>query len=201
MQARSARAKPLAAEDRRRSILDAAVPLLIRKGPSVTTAEVARAADIAEGTLFRAFPDKSALILEAARAAMDPAGVTHAIRAIDPSLGFEARLTEAARLLRDYFHQMTALGESLRSASIQGGAKQGDMGRLIRESSAAITSALTGLFEHHRDALRVPPTAAVAAFRGLVFASAHPMLSPHERLATGDVVGILLSGIAARPQR
>lgn len=198
MQARIARAKPLATEDRRRAILDAAVPLLIRKGPSVTTAEVARAADIAEGTLFRAFPDKSALILEVARAAMDPARVTDGLRAIDPSLGLEARLAEAASLLRGYFNQMTALGESLRSASSQGGAKQGDMARLFRDSSAAITAALTALFEPHRDALRVPPAAAVAAFRGLVFASAHPMLPPKERLATGEVVGILLSGIAAR---
>jgi hypothetical protein len=101
-------------------------------------------------------------------------------------------------LLRDYFNQMTALGESLRSASIQGGAKQGDMARLLRDSSAAITSALAGLFEQHRDALRVPPAAAVAAFRGLVFASVHPMLPPRERLATEEVVGILMSGIAAR---
>jgi AcrR family transcriptional regulator len=198
MQARIARAKPLAAEDRRRAILEAAVPLLIRKGPSVTTAEVARAADIAEGTLFRAFPDKSALILEVARAAMDPASVTEGIRAIDQSLGLEQRLSEAAHLLRDYFNQLTALGESLRSASIRGGAKHGDMARLIRESSAAISAALTALFDQHRDALRVPPAAAVAAFRGLVFASAHPMLPPNDRLATGEVIGILLSGIAAR---
>ena len=191
----------MAAEDRRRAILDAAVPLLISRGASVTTAEVARAADIAEGTLFRAFPDKSALILEAARSAMNPARVTDAIRAIDPSLDLEAQLSAAAGLLRDYFNQMTAIGESLRTASIQGGTKQGDVARLIRDSSASITSALVALFEQHRAALRVSPSAAVAAFRGLVFASAHPMLPPRERLSTGDVVGVLMSGIALKPRK
>ena len=186
----------MAAADRRRAILDAAVPLLIRKGASVTTAEMARAADIAEGTIFRAFPDKSALIFEAARAAMNPARVTDAIRAIDPALGLEARLAQAANLLRNYFNQMSSIGESLRSASARGGARPNDVSRLIRESSASITTALVQLFESHRDLLRVSPSAAVAAFRGLVFASAHPLLPPHERLATGEVVGILMSGIA-----
>jgi hypothetical protein len=77
-----------------------------------------------------------------------------------------------------------------------GGARQKDFSRLVTESSAAITAALMKLFESHRDALRVPPSTAVAAFRGLVFASAHPMLRPQDRLGGADVVGILMSGIA-----
>lgn len=184
------------AADRRQAILDAAVPLLVKKGGSITTAEVARAADIAEGTIFRAFPDKSALLLEAAKAAMDPGRVVAALRAVDSGLPVEKALAEAARHLRDYFNQMTAIGESMRSASVQPGGHRAGAGRLIRESSAAITAALLDLFERYRHALRVPPAAAVAAFRGLVFASAHPLLPPRDRLPTEEVIGILMSGIA-----
>jgi AcrR family transcriptional regulator len=185
----------MAAADRRRSILDVVVPLLIEKGSSVTTAEMAQAADIAEGTIFRVFPDKSALIFEAVKATMDPARVADAIRAIGPSAPMTAQLAEAARVLRDHFNQMTALGESLRSVSALPGARQRDVGKLIKESSAVISAALGDLFERHRAALRVPPSSAIAAFRGLVFASAHPLLPPRERLAIEEAVSILLSGI------
>jgi AcrR family transcriptional regulator len=186
----------MAAADRRRAILDVAVPLLLEKGSSMTTAQVARAADIAEGTIFRVFPDKSALVFEAVKATMDPARVADAIRAIGPSAPMTAQLAEAARVLRDHFNQMTALGESLRSVSALPGARQRDVGKLIKESSAVISAALGEVFERHRAALRVPPSSAIAAFRGLVFASAHPLLPPRERLAIEEAVTILLSGIA-----
>jgi AcrR family transcriptional regulator len=187
--------------NRRRAILDATVPLLLEKGGSVTTAQVAAAARIAEGTIFRAFPDKSALIFEAMKSAMDPAPVTAAIRGIAPGLPLAQRLTDAAHLLCDYFNQISRIGESLRSASMPGAARQRDVGRLIRGSTAVITAALLELFERHEAELRVPPATAVAAFRGLVFASVHPMLPPRERLASAEVVGILLSGIVRRGRR
>ena len=186
----------MAAADRRRAILDVVVPLLIEKGSSVTTAEMAQAADIAEGTIFRVFPDKAALIYEAVKASMDPTPVAEAIRAIGPAAPMRAQLAEAVRVLRDHFNQMMALGESLRSVSALAGARQRDVGRLIKESSSVISTALGELFERHRDELRVPPSTATAAFRGLVFASAHPLLPPRERLAMEETVSILLSGIA-----
>jgi AcrR family transcriptional regulator len=196
MKRRQVRSRPMAAADRRRAILDVAVPLLLEKGSSLTTAQVAQAAGIAEGTIFRVFPDKSALIFEAVKATMDPARVADAIRAISPSATMRARLAEAARVLRDYFNQIAALGESLRSVSVLPGARQRDVGKLIKESSAVISAALAELFERHRAALSVPTSSAIAAFRGLVFASAHPLLPPRERLAIDEAVSILLSGIA-----
>jgi AcrR family transcriptional regulator len=184
------------AADRRRAILDVVVPLLVEKGSALTTAEVARAAGIAEGTIFRVFPDKCALIYEAVKATMDPAPVADAIRAIGPSAPMAVQLGEAVRVLRDHFNRMTALGDSLRSVSALPGAQKRDVGRLIKESSSVISAALAELFERHRAALRVPPATATAAFRGLVFASAHPLLPPRERLAMEETVSILLSGIA-----
>ena len=190
----------MVAGDRRRAILDVVIPLLVEKGSSVTTAEIAQAAEIAEGTIFRVFPDKSAVIFEAVKAAMDSAQVAKAIGAISPSVPMREQLVEAARVLLDYLNRMAALGESLRSGSALHRARQRDVGELIKRSSAAITAALADLFERHRAALRVPPATAIAAFRGLVFASAHPLLPPRERLAIEDAVSILLSGIA-KPER
>ena len=46
-------------------ILDAARELFLERGPSVSTAEIARAAGISEGTIFKRFPTKDALFLAA----------------------------------------------------------------------------------------------------------------------------------------
>ena len=67
------RALPLAPEERRKAILDAVIPLLISRGSNVTTAEMADAAGIAEGTIFRVFPDKPSLLHEALKSSFDPA--------------------------------------------------------------------------------------------------------------------------------
>ncbi len=46
-------------------ILDAARTLFLERGPSVSTAEIARAAGISEGTIFKRFPTKDALFMAA----------------------------------------------------------------------------------------------------------------------------------------
>jgi AcrR family transcriptional regulator len=186
----------MAAADRRRAILDAVVPLLLEKGPAVTTAEMAQAANIAEGTIFRVFPDKPAILFEAIKAAVDPVPIAAALRAIDTSWPLRRQLAAAARVLLEYFNRMMMLGESLRSVSTAQPDRQRDVSRLVKESAAMISTALVELFERHHGALRVSPSEATAAFRGLVFASCHPLLPPSERLAVDAALSILLSGVA-----
>jgi AcrR family transcriptional regulator len=206
------------AADRRRAILDVVIPLLIEKGPAITTAEMAKAANIAEGTIFRVFPDKPAVIFEAVKVAMDPAPAAREIGAISSSASMRNQLGEAARVLHEHFARMTALGESLssvaalrsapagdsRARDVQArgtqaqGAQAQDVHELIKESAAVISMALMKLFERHRAVLRVSPAEAAAAFRGLVFASGHPLLPPEERLPIDKAVSILLAGITKR---
>jgi AcrR family transcriptional regulator len=188
----------MAAADRRRAILNAVIPLLIEKGASLTTAEMAEAAGIAEGTIFRVFPDKSALIYEAVKATMDPHAVAAAIDAIDPSTPLRAQLREAAAVLLDHFNRGIALAELLRSMPVVHGAARCDVRRLITEANAVISAALSELFERHGEVLRLPPPKAIAALRGLIFASGHPLLPPGERLTIDEVVAVLLSGVTRR---
>ena len=75
MNSQKARARPLSPEDRRAAILDAVIPLLIDHGAAVTTAEMAEAAGIAEGTIFRVFPDKASLLHAAIERSLDPSSV------------------------------------------------------------------------------------------------------------------------------
>jgi AcrR family transcriptional regulator len=50
--------------DKRTAILDAAAEMIAREGIGASTASIARAAGVAEGSLFRYFPDKDTLLNE-----------------------------------------------------------------------------------------------------------------------------------------
>ena len=67
------RAAPLPPDERRAAILLAVRPVLLERGAAVTSRELAEAAGVAEGTLFRVFTDKVTLVREAVMAAVDPA--------------------------------------------------------------------------------------------------------------------------------
>ncbi|WP_245885870.1 TetR/AcrR family transcriptional regulator [Xylanimonas oleitrophica] len=98
------RAAPLAPDDRRAAVIDAVMPLVAERGPDVTTKELAAAAGVAEGTLFRVFPDKHSLVGEAAieglRRASRPAETRAELAAVDRSAPLEQRLEQVIELGR-----------------------------------------------------------------------------------------------------
>ena len=95
------RAAALPLAERRSAIVAATLPLFLEQGAAVTTREIAQAAGIAEGTIFRVFEDKTALLDAVIEAALDPAPTEAAIRSIDPTLSFEDRLIAAVGILRE----------------------------------------------------------------------------------------------------
>ena len=65
------RAPAMSPEDRRTAIVEVTIPLLREHGAAVTTKQVAEAAGIAEGTVFRAFGTKDELVQACAAAVFD----------------------------------------------------------------------------------------------------------------------------------
>ncbi len=191
------RAEPLAPDERRRAIVEAAIPLLVDRGSSVTTKQIAEAAGIAEGTIFRVFPDKAALIIAAVKASVDPEPVQQELAQIFPDARLEAQLAEAARILLERFQIVVALLGVLRTLPISAETHHAvGPPPFVAVANAAINESLTEIFERHRDQLRIEPARAAAAFRGLILASGHPTMSLTERLSTEEIVSVLLSGIS-----
>ena len=72
-------------------IIAAMLPLLLEHGEMVTTRQIADAAGIAEGTIFRAFPDKDELLGAVIDTPLDPAPLERSLVTIDPDLALRAR--------------------------------------------------------------------------------------------------------------
>lgn len=197
---RSERAEPLPPDDRRRAIIDAVIPLLLSHGPTVTTREMADAAGIAEGTIFRVFPDKHSVVHEAIKASMDPAPIEQRLATIPETDSLEAQLEEAARVLLERSERVAALVGMLRTVGSPTAGPPSGARKFVIESNAAILAALTALFERHGDDLRVDPSRAAVAFQGFVFAGGHPLIAPKEKPTPGEIVSILLFGITAPPE-
>lgn len=90
------RAPRMSPEDRKAAIVDAVLPLVAERGHDVTSRELAQAAGVAEGTLFRAFGDKTALVgavaVEGLARAGKPEETLAELTGIDSGLPLERRL-------------------------------------------------------------------------------------------------------------
>jgi AcrR family transcriptional regulator len=97
------RARPLAPDDRRAAILDAVIPLLEERGRDVSTKQMAEAAGVAEGTLFRAFGDKESILAAAIQRFIDPEPFRGRLRAIDPDEPTEEKIRQVVTLFVERF--------------------------------------------------------------------------------------------------
>ena len=97
------RASRMSPEERRDAIIDAVIPLLRERGREVSTRQLAEAAGVAEGTLFRAFGDKESIFSAAIVRHFDPRPFRDALRGIDPDEPTEDKLRQVFVLFRERF--------------------------------------------------------------------------------------------------
>jgi AcrR family transcriptional regulator len=184
------RAAALPPDERRARIIDATLPLLLEFGSALTTRQIAQAAGVAEGTLFRVFRDKDAIISAAIVAAYDVGAIEAALDAIDATLPFEQRLVETVEVVQ---RRLSALFR-LSAGNV--------LSRLPDDHPLRQPAELLGvlrLFESERDRLRCDPRAAAKLLRGLTLAATHPALNPDAPMSAAEVVDLLLDGVRARP--
>jgi AcrR family transcriptional regulator len=182
------RASPLPPEERRAAIIAATIPLLKVHGTNVTTSQIALAAGLAEGTLFRVFPDKESLIAAAVQHACDPAEAEAKLAALDRARPMREVLIDTVDILRARVEQIWNL---LAVLGIPSPPKPLAPPPPERSSLQAIAD----VFESFRDELRCEPLHAARLLRTITFAGTHPRISEGMPLTSAEVVSVLLDGI------
>lgn len=95
------RAAPLSPDDRRRALIAATRPLLAEFGPDVSTRRIAEAAGVAEGTIFRVFETKQALIEAVILDSLTPHALVAAIEAVPETDDLITLVRDLLTVLRD----------------------------------------------------------------------------------------------------
>ncbi|MFC7984155.1 TetR/AcrR family transcriptional regulator [Streptomyces sp. NPDC057336] len=184
------RAPAMTPEERRAMIIQTAIPLIAEYGAAVTTAKIARAAGIGEGTIFRVFADKEELLQACVAEALSPEHAVRELDAIDVSQPLPDRLAEAAEALQAH---MSRMGAILGSLGHRGGKHPGTVRGAGRdESTTRIRAALAELLKPEKAALRRPPEQIAALFFGLLFTQ--PRTEDEPDLTPQELVDVFLHG-------
>ncbi|MDP9219548.1 MAG: TetR/AcrR family transcriptional regulator [Actinomycetota bacterium] len=202
------RATPLPPAERREALIEATVPLLMKHGTDVTTKQLAQACGVAEGTLFRAFPDKESLIGAAIGRAFDPAPLLAELAALDRQAPLEERLIGVVRILIGRFSRTIAL---LNAVRLGGGDPRPVMRHAARHAggkndahcaapdheriNALIIDGIADVIAGEADQLRCTPREAGRLLRLLVFSGIHPGISGGPALSEEQIIDFLLNGV------
>jgi AcrR family transcriptional regulator len=177
------RATALPPDERRSMIVAATLPLLIEHGDRVTSKQIAEAAGIAEGTIFRAFADKDEIIVAVIEAALDPEPLEVALSQIPAGPAFEQRLAAAVVIMQqrviDVWQIMSSVGTRFHAST---------------RRPMVDSDALVRIFEARDAHITVEPIVAARLLRALTLSTTHPMLAGEPR-SPAELVQLFLHGV------
>ena len=179
-------------DERRAALIAATEPLLERFGRDVSTRQIAEAAGIAEGTIFRAFATKEELIDAVIEDAYNIQRTCDELAQVDLSLNLEQRLVSAVEILQKRLRRLVALFWSLR---LRKDAPDRDSFRAKQQiDNELLNNAIAALIKPDHDQLRLDPLEVASVLRAITFSVSHHLLGDQRLAEPRRIVDLVLYG-------
>jgi AcrR family transcriptional regulator len=192
------RAAPMTPDERRAALVTATLPLLYQHGRQVTTKQIAEAAGVAEGTIFRVFDSKDALVDAAIMQAFEPGQVLARMDDVDPAWSLEQRLVKMVSILQQ---RLLAVFGLMRACGMVAPPPAHDP-KLHREEHVRerteLVARMLELVEPDADQLSVPPGRVLHLLRLLTFSASHDDIAEQDLLRPEEIVAVVLHGVMKR---
>jgi AcrR family transcriptional regulator len=186
----------MSSDERRAAIIEAALPLVTEHGANVTTRQIAQAAEIAEGTVFRVFADKEELLHACVSEVFRTDHLRAQIEKVPTERDVEGRLVEAALLFSAHFARLGKLMQTLAHTGYdvhRVGPKRDSDGPV--EFMRDLVEAINGLLEPDEQRFAVPIDDLARMLLGLVMSLRFdPHADEDKRARIVQRVDILLHG-------
>ena len=179
-------------DERRDKLVDATLSLLREHGRAVTTRQIAEAAGVAEGTIFRVVESKDELVDAAVQRAFEPGALVERIEEIDATLPLEDRLVRLVAILQQRF--LATFGLMKKVGMVRPPDHLHDSPEAVAWR-ARLIELLTAVVGADADRLAVEPEQLVHTLRLLTFAGSHPHISDGHLLTPEQIVGTVLHGL------
>lgn len=197
------RARPLPADERRQALIEATLPLLREQGLGVSTRQIAEAAGVAEGTIFRVFESKDDLVNACLVEALSAHHVTRQIANANRAT-VEETVTALFETLQRHFADIHSLmllhhpttqapGPHGQGAHPTGGrCQRPDFDALRGQVSTAVADVLT----LHTDELSTTPSEAAALILIVGTGAHHPVATDHTLSDPHRLAHLIVGGLS-----